>query len=153
MNNVIRAEGNAKVAMYTMLISAGINIVLDPIFIFYLNLGVKVAAFATVISQFVMMLWVLFHFLHKRSVVHLFFKNMKFEFHIVRAIVAIGMAPFAMHLASSLVQGVLNTQLVKYGDDIAVAANGILMSVTQVVFMCIICEYGHAAYCGVQLWS
>jgi Na+-driven multidrug efflux pump len=88
LNNVIRAEGNAKVAMYTMLISAGINIVLDPIFIFYLNLGVKVAAFATVISQFVMMLWVLFHFLHKRSVVHLFFKNMKFEFHIVRAIVA-----------------------------------------------------------------
>ncbi|MCF8358054.1 MAG: MATE family efflux transporter [Prolixibacteraceae bacterium] len=138
LNNVIRAEGNAKVAMYTMLISAGINIVLDPIFIFYLNLGVKGAAFATVFSQFVMMLWVLFHFLHKRSVVHLFFKNMKFDFQIVKAIVAIGMAPFAMHLASSLVQGVLNTQLVKYGDDIAVAANGILMSVIQVVFMCII---------------
>ncbi len=138
LNNVIRAEGNAKVAMYTMLISAGINIFLDPIFIFYLNLGVKGAAFATVISQFVMMLWVLFHFLHKRSVVHLFFKNMKFDFQIVKAIVAIGMAPFAMHLASSLVQGVLNTQLVKYGNDIAVAANGVLMSVIQVVFMCII---------------
>ncbi|MBN1924915.1 MAG: MATE family efflux transporter [Prolixibacteraceae bacterium] len=138
LNNVIRSEGNAKTAMYTMLISAGLNIVLDPIFIFVFDMGVAGAAIATVISQFIMMIWVLLHFLQKRSVVHLQFRNLRLEFPIIKSIVAIGMAPFAMHLASSLVQGILNTQLVKYGNDIAVAANGILMSVAQVIFMCII---------------
>jgi len=138
LNNVIRSEGNARVAMYTMLISAGINLVLDPIFIFGFGMGVRGAAIATVISQMVMMVWVLLHFVQKRSVVALHWKNMRLEFPIIAGIVGIGMAPFAMQLASSLVQGTLNTQLVRYGNDIAVAANGILMSVVHVIFMCII---------------
>ncbi|HPR32638.1 MAG TPA: MATE family efflux transporter, partial [Prolixibacteraceae bacterium] len=138
LNNVIRSEGNARVAMYTMLISTGINLVLDPIFIFGFGMGVRGAAIATVISQMVMMVWVLLHFVQKRSVVALHWKNMRLEFPIIAGIVGIGMAPFAMQLASSLVQGTLNTQLVRYGNDIAVAANGILMSVVHVIFMCII---------------
>ena len=138
LNNVIRSEGNAKIAMYSMLISAGINIVLDPIFIFVFKMGVKGAAIATVISMIFMSLWVLLHFLKRRSVVFLHLKYMRLEFPIVRGIVAIGMAPFAMQLASSVVQAIFNTQLVKFGNDIAVAANGILASVINLIFMCIV---------------
>ena len=138
LNNVIRSEGNAKVAMYSMLISAGTNIILDPIFIFIFKMGVKGAALATVISMIIMSVWVMSHFLKKRSVVEFHFKNMKLDYAIIKGIVGIGMAPFAMQLASSLVQALLNTQLVRYGNDIAVAANGVVMSVSQMIFMCII---------------
>ncbi|MFA9392567.1 MAG: MATE family efflux transporter [Prolixibacteraceae bacterium] len=138
LNNVIRSEGNAKVAMYSMLISAGINIVLDPIFIFVFKMGVRGAAIATVISMVFMCVWVLRHFLKRHSVVFLHLKYMRLEYPIIKGIVAIGMAPFAMQLASSVVQAVFNIQLVKYGNDIAVAANGILASVINVIFMCIV---------------
>jgi len=138
LNNVIRAEGNARVAMYSMLISAGANIVLDPIFIFGFGMGVKGAAWATVISMMLMCVWVVLHFVQKRSVVHLHFKYMRLEWRIIKGIVAIGMAPFAMQLAASVVHGLFNTQLVKYGNDIAVAANGILMSVMSLIFMCVV---------------
>lgn len=137
LNNVIRSEGNAKIAMISMLISAGINIILDPIFIFVFKMGVKGAALATVISMVFMSLWVLRHFLKRKSVVFLHFKYMRLEFPIVKGIMAIGMAPFAMQLASSVVQAIFNTQLVKYGNDIAVAANGILASVINVILMSI----------------
>lgn len=138
LNNVIRSEGNAKVAMYSMLISAGINIILDPIFIFVFKMGVKGAAIATVISMVFMSVWVLMYFLKKHSVVALHLKYMRLEYPIIKGIMAIGMAPFAMQLASSVVQAIFNTQLVKYGNDIAVAANGILASVINVIFMCIV---------------
>ncbi|MDA3928009.1 MAG: MATE family efflux transporter [Prolixibacteraceae bacterium] len=138
LNNVIRSEGSAKVAMYSMLISAGLNIILDPIFIFVFDMGVKGAAYATVISMVVMSVWVLLHFLKKRSVVALHFKYMRLEWGVISGIVSIGMAPFAMQLASSIVHALFNIQLVKYGDDIAVAANGIIMSVMSMIFMCVV---------------
>lgn len=138
LNNVIRSEGNAKVAMYSMLISAGSNIILDPIFIFGFNMGVKGAALATVLSMVIMSIWVFLYFIKKRSVVSFHFKYMRLEYPIIKGIVAIGMAPFAMQMASSFVQALLNTQLVKHGNDIAVAANGIVMSISQMIFMCII---------------
>ncbi|MGF7141111.1 MATE family efflux transporter [Roseimarinus sediminis] len=138
LNNVIRSEGNAKVAMYSMLIGAGINIVLDPIFIFVLDMGVKGAAFATLISMMMMSVWVLSHFIRRRSVVDLHYKYMRLEFPVVKAIVAIGMAPFAMQLAASVVHALFNLQLVRFGNDIAVAANGILMSVMSMIFMCVV---------------
>lgn len=138
LNNVIRAEGNARVAMYSMLISAGINVILDPIFIFGFDLGVKGAAYATVISMFVMCIWVVLHFIQKRSTVALRLRYIRIDWKVIATIVAIGMAPFAMQLASSLVQGILNTQLIQFGGDIAVAANGILMSIMNMVFMTIV---------------
>ncbi len=138
LNNVIRAEGNAKVAMYSMLIGAGTNLVLDPIFIFTFKMGVKGAALATVISMMVMCLWVLLHFFSKRSEVSFFVRNMRLERKILLSILAIGMAPFSMQMASSVVQGILNTQLVTYGGDIAVAANGIIMGVMQMIIMSIV---------------
>jgi putative MATE family efflux protein len=138
LNNVIRAEGNARVAMYSMLISAGINVILDPIFIFGFGLGVKGAAYATIISMFVMCIWVVLHFVQKRSTVALRLRYIRIDWKVIATIVSIGMAPFAMQLASSLVQGILNTQLIQFGGDIAVAANGILMSIMNMVFMTIV---------------
>src|SRR5690554_3004052 len=75
MNNIIRSEGNAGIAMYSMLISAGANLVLDPIFIFWLGMGVKGAAYATVISWFLLAVWVVVHFRSNRSVVKLLRHN------------------------------------------------------------------------------
>lgn len=138
LNNMIRSEGNAKIAMYSMLISAGLNILLDPIFIFILDMGVKGAAWATLISQFVLMLWVLFHFTGNQSVIHLHIKNFKLENKIVWYIISIGFAPFSMQIAASLVQGMFNTQLVKYGNDIAIGAMGIINSYAMLIIMSII---------------
>ncbi|MDA3817009.1 MAG: MATE family efflux transporter [Prolixibacteraceae bacterium] len=138
LNNVIRSEGNARVAMKTMLLSAGSNIILDPIFIFGFGMGVKGAALATVVSMFFMSIWVLLYFIKGNSVVHLYLKNMKLRANIVRDIILIGMAPFSMQLAASVVQGLLNMQLVNYGNDIAVAANGIIMSVSSMILMSVV---------------
>lgn len=137
LNNIIRAEGNAKIAMYSMLISAGFNFVLDPIFIFGLDMGVKGAALATIISQFFLFIWVLYHFRNKHSVIKLKLKNFVPNFEIIHYIAAIGFAPFAMQMASSVVQGTSNTQLVNYGGDIAVGAMGVIMSVAMLFLMAI----------------
>jgi len=138
LNNVIRSEGNARIAMMSMIISAGTNIILDPIFIFWLDMGVKGAAYATVISMFVLMIWVLVHFRGSRSVVQLKNKNIRVNRGILVEIVAIGMAPFSMQIANSLVQGLLNKKLIDFGGDLAVGAMGIVNSVISLVIMAIV---------------
>lgn len=138
LNNLIRSEGNAKIAMYSMLISAGANLILDPIFIFGLNMGVKGAAYATIISMFLLCIWVIWHFRSHRSVLKLRLKNLKIVPEIVLYIVTVGFAPFAMQFASSFIQGTLNTQLIKYGGDLAVGAMGIINSIAMFIVMTII---------------
>jgi putative MATE family efflux protein len=138
LNNVIRSEGNARIAMMSMIISAGTNIILDPIFIFWLDMGVKGAAYATVISMFVLMVWVLAHFRGGRSVVKLKNKNVRVNRGILIEIVAIGMAPFTMQIANSFVQGLLNKKLIVFGGDLAVGAMGIVNSVVSLVIMAIV---------------
>jgi len=138
LNNLIRSEGNANIAMYSMLISAGLNLILDPIFIFVLNMGVKGAAWATIISQLVLMIWVIRHFRSKRSVIKLKSNNFKLEKEIIIYIITVGFAPFSMQMAASIVQGTFNTQLVKFGGDLAVGAMGIVMSVAMLIIMTII---------------
>lgn len=138
LNNVIRSEGNARIAMYSMLLSAGTNMILDPIFIFGLGMGVKGAAWATVISMFVLTLWVLLHFRSKRSVVRLHREHLKVDWKILGEITAIGMAPFAMQIAGSVVQGLLNKRLIEFGGDLAVGAMGIINSVGTLVVMTIV---------------
>ncbi len=138
MNNIIRSEGSPRNAMYSMIISAGINVVLDPIFIFGFDMGVKGAAIATVISQFVLMVWVVSHFRSKRSVLRLKLRNMKLDWSIIWQIITIGMAPFAMQIAGSLVQATYNTQLIRYGEDVAVGAMGIINSVAILIVMAIV---------------
>lgn len=138
LNNVIRSEGNARIAMISMILSSVTNIILDYIFIFQFGMGVKGAAYATIISMFVLMVWVLIHFSSKRSVVKLRKKNIRFDYKITAEIVAIGMAPFAMQIANSLVQGLLNKKLIVFGGDLAVGAMGIINSVITLIIMIIV---------------
>ncbi|MDE5424269.1 MATE family efflux transporter [Ancylomarina sp. DW003] len=138
MNNLIRSEGNAKIAMYSMLISAGTNIVLDPIFIFWFDMGVAGAAWATIISQLVLCVWVIRHFISSSSVIKLRKVNFKLNGQIILYIITIGFAPFSMQIAGSFVQGLYNIQLIKFSSDIAIAAMGIINSVAMLVVMTIV---------------
>ena len=138
LNNVIRSEGNAKIAMVSMILSSVTNLILDPVFIFWLDMGVKGAAYATIISMFVLMVWVLTHFRSKRSVIKLRRRNININWKILGQITAIGMAPFSMQIANSFVQGLINKQLIIYGGDLAVGAMGIINSVAMLVVMSII---------------
>ena len=138
LNNVIRSEGNARIAMYSMILSAGLNMVLDPIFIFWFGLGVKGAAYATVISMMALTVWVLGHFYSKRSVVKLRPKHFRLEAGIIKEILAIGMAPFFMQTANSAVQALINTKLIRFGGDLAVGAMGIINSVVTLIVMSIV---------------
>lgn len=138
LNNACRAEGNPKTAMYSLFISAGTNTILDPIFIFGFGMGVKGAAIATIISQFVLCIWVVAHFYSKRSALKLHFVNLRPNWQIIYYIITIGFAPFSMQMAASAVQAVLNTQLIRYGGELAVGAMGIINSVAQLLVMSII---------------
>lgn len=138
LNNVIRSEGNARIAMWSMILSAGTNIILDPIFIFWLDMGVKGAAWATIISMFILMIWVLAHFRGKKSVVKLRNKYVRIDTQIFVEIIAIGMAPFSMQVANSMVHGLLNHRLIEFGGDLAVGAMGIINSVSSLVIMTIV---------------
>lgn len=135
MNNFIRGEGNPKIAMLTMLIGAITNIILDPIFIFVLDLGIRGAAFATIISQGISSAWVLYYFLGGKSLLKIRRKNLRLRLNIVGGIFAIGSAPFLMQVAASGITALLNNQLLFYGGDIAIAAFGAINSVTMLVLM------------------
>ncbi len=138
LNNIIRAEGNARIAMFSMIISAGTNMVLNPIFIFGFRMGVKGSAYATVISMMILTAWVLLHFRSSKSVVKLKPGNIGFNLKILFEILAIGMAPFFMQIANSIVQGLLNTKLIAFGGDLAVGAMGIVNSVQTLIIMAIV---------------
>ncbi len=138
LNNVIRSEGNARIAMVSMLLSSATNVVLDYIFIFKFNMGVKGAAYATIISMFVLMIWVIAHFRGKRSVIKLKRKYIRVNWPILLEITAIGLAPFSMQIANSLVQALLNTKLIQHGGDLAVGAMGIINSVITLFIMSIV---------------
>lgn len=137
MNNFIRAEGNPKAAMYTMIIGAVLNTILNPIFIFGLHLGVAGSALATVISQFVTSAWVLYYFLGNKAMLKLRLRNLKLEWIFVKDILAIGISPFSMQLVGSFVTVFLNKSLANYGGDIPIAAMGIITSVAMLIFMLI----------------
>jgi putative MATE family efflux protein len=138
MNNIIRAEGNPRIAMVSMIISAGTNMVLNPIFIFGFGWGVKGSAIATVISMIVLSIWVLVHFRSTKSVVKLKVENIRFDNKILFEILGIGMAPFFMQIANSVVQGLINSKLIAFGGDLAVGAMGIVNSVLTMIIMAIV---------------
>ncbi len=136
LNHSIRSDGNPKTSMYTMILGASINIILDPIFIFGLNLGIKGAAYATVISQFVALCWVLSYFTRSnKSTIKLSLSSMKFDARIMKGILAIGMAPFAMQVASSIVSVISNKSLMAYGGDLAIGAMAIVTSICSIFIM------------------
>lgn len=135
MNNFIRGEGNPKIAMYTMLIGAALNLALDPLFIFVFGWGLEGAALATVISQAASAVWVLSYFLGGKSLLKLHLKNLKLQWPVVWSIIELGSAPFFMQIASSAVITILNHQLGAYGGDVAISAMGVVFSVTMLFLM------------------
>lgn len=135
MNNFIRAEGNPKTAMLTMIIGALTNVILDYLFVIIFNWGVEGAAFATIISQGVSAAWVLFYFLKNKGTLKLKRKNFSLKFSTTIAILSIGSAPFAMQLASSLFNAIINTNLNTYGGPVAIASMGIISSICMLVLM------------------
>ncbi|MEG0307799.1 MAG: MATE family efflux transporter [Clostridium sp.] len=136
LNNSIRSDGNPKFSMFTMVIGAAVNIILDPIFIFVFNLGIEGAAYATVISQFIAGCWVLYYFtLSKKSSIKLEFTNLKLDKIIMKNILLIGMSPFLMQVASSIVSIIANKSLMTYGGDLAIGAMAIITSVYSIFIM------------------
>lgn len=135
MNNFIRSEGNPKVAMYTMLIGAIINTILDPIFIFGFNWGMQGAAFATIISQAVSAIWVFRYFLGGNSLLKIHKKDLKLKISVIRGILALGVAPFAMQIAASIQNFIMNTSLATYGGDIAISGMGVVISIMTLLVM------------------
>lgn len=135
LNNIIRGEGNPRIAMFTMIIGAVINIILDAFFIFVLKLGVSGAALATVIGQIVSSAWVLYYFLGKKSLLRFSLKNTILDMRIIKGVFGIGVSPFAMQIAGSIIIILFNNQLLIYGGDVAIAVMGIIQSVLMVILM------------------
>lgn len=135
MNNFIRAEGNPKTAMFTMLIGAVTNIILDYLFIFIFNLGIKGAAAATVISYAVNSIWVMHYFLSGKSQLKLKKEHFKLKTPLVKTILMVGFPTFVLQVTASLQQLILNKSLAFYGGDMALASIGIIMSITAILVM------------------
>jgi len=138
LSNVIRAEGNPRKAMYVVLINAGTNIILDVVFILLWGWGVRGAAIATVISQAVSAAIVLIHFRSPHSTLKLRFQNIPLRFLLVKGIFSIGMAPFAMQLAASVVNTLFNQNLAQYGGDPAIGAYGIIGAIANFLILPVI---------------
>lgn len=131
LNAFISAQGFAKTSMMTVLIGAICNIILDPIFIFGFNMGVSGAALATIISQSLSMIWILFFLTGKKTTLKIRKKNLRLSKNIILPSIALGLAPFIMQSTESLIAICFNSSLLKYGGDIAVGAMTILTSVMQ----------------------
>lgn len=131
MSTFITAQGFTKVSMLSVLIGAVSNIILDPIFIFALDMGVEGAALATVLSQAFSCIWVLLFLCGKKTVLRLRAENMRLRAKIILPCVALGMAAFIMQGSESVISVCFNSSLLKYGGDVAVGAMTILTSVMQ----------------------
>ena len=131
MNAFITAQGFAQIGMRTVLIGAVANIVLDPLFIFALNMGVRGAALATIISQCLSGVWVLLFLPGAMTVLRLKKENIRIAPALVLPCVALGSATFIMQASESVISMCFNSSLLKYGGDIAVGAMTILSSVMQ----------------------
>lgn len=135
MNNYIRALGSPKTSMLTMLIGALLNTILDPIFIYIFHWGIRGAAIATVFSQFVSSVWVLYYFFGGKSYLKIRFRNMRLHFGTVAKILSLGFPPFIMQIAASVMNTIMNRKLQLYGGDIAISAMGITSSVNMMILM------------------
>ena len=135
MNAYITAQGFTVVGMKTVLIGAGLNTVLDPVFIFAFNMGVRGAALATILSQAVSAVWVLKFLTGPKTKWRLRAVNLRPRAKVVLPSLALGMSPFIMQATESLITVCFNSSLLKYGGDIAVGAMTVLSSIMQFAMM------------------
>lgn len=135
LNNMLRSTGHPLKSMTATIMAVLINIVLDPIFIFWLDMGVSGAALATVLSQVLAVCWQITVFFDKREAIHFTSGIWRLEPTLTRKMFAIGLSPFLMNLASCFVMVILNNQLKRYGGDLAIAAYGVINRFVFVFFM------------------
>lgn len=135
LNNFIRGEGNPRAAMFTMFIGAFTNIILDYVFIFPMQMGVKGAAWATIIGQILSCIWVVRYFLTENALLRLTRETLKVDMHYCKQIFALGVSPFAMQLVASGINIIFNNFLKIYGGDLATSSMSVIYSVSQIAFM------------------
>lgn len=135
MNHFIRADGSPKTAMLSMLLGAGTNIILDPIFIYGLNWGMEGAALATILSQAVSFTWVVAYFTGKRCRINLKLKLIRPHWKIIKTIASLGLPAFLLQIANSVLNVILNKTLLQYGGDLGISAMGIVNSLQTLLFM------------------
>lgn len=131
LNAFITAQGFAKTSMLTVTIGAVTNIILDPILMFGFGMGVKGAALATIISQAISAVWVIWFLMGKRSQLTIRKENLKIDLKVFLPCIALGMSPFVMQATESILVITFNSSLQHYGGDLAVGAMTILSSVMQ----------------------
>jgi putative MATE family efflux protein len=124
LNSMLRSIGHPRISMYATILAVSLNIVLDPIFIFVMDMGVRGAALATIISQIVSVIVEMIIFLNPKEVIHFHRGIWRLRRDITMRALGIGLAPFLMHMAACFVVIVLNNQLKRYGGDMAIATFG-----------------------------
>lgn len=134
LNNLARSEGKAKIAMTTMILSAVINIILDAVFIFHLNMGIRGAALATVIAYFAATLFLVIHFTNGKSTLRLKMKEIRYHHGIQKSIAAVGSASFVRQSSMSFVFIVMNNTLGHYGGDTSIAVYGVVLRLIMLIF-------------------
>ena len=135
LNYFINTQGFNKFGLCTTLFGAGLNIILDPILIFYFNMGIKGAALATVLSQGVSCIWVLSFFLGKRTILHIHLKYMKLKWSIIKEILKLGAAPFFMWISEGFLTIAFNQQLLRFGGSLAVSGMTMLISMYDFILL------------------
>jgi putative MATE family efflux protein len=135
MNNFINSQGFGKTGMFTVLLGAVLNIILDPVLIFGFHMGVRGAAVATVISQGASALWVLKFLTGKKAILKLSRDAMRIDVKLVKEIVLLGAAGFIMYITNGTVQIVCNAMLSRYGGDVYVGIMTVINSVREIITM------------------
>ncbi|MFZ7131850.1 MAG: MATE family efflux transporter [Eubacteriales bacterium] len=138
MNNFIRADGNPNIAMLTMFLGAGVNIILDPLLIFGFNMGMSGAALATILAQAISTVWVVSYFIGKSSKHKLKREYTRLRLDFVTKIATLGLPGFFMQLANSLLNMILNKSLIIYGGNIAISGMGVINSLLTIFLMPVI---------------
>jgi len=138
MNNFIRAEGNPRTAMATMIIGSVLNVLLAPLFIFGFSWGMAGAGLATALSQAVSAIWVMLYFVLGKSTLKIRRENFRVDMATTRKMMALGSAFFAMQFSQSILSAIMNTSLGIYGGDVAISGMGIVISLMTLIMMPIV---------------
>ncbi len=139
LNHILRSTGHPKMAMYTMLSTVLLNIALNALFMYVLGMGVKGAAYATIISQFVALIWLIIVFSIPKGKIYFRKGIYKLDTKLVKNIFGIGFSPFVLNALTSVIVVVINQQLFKFGGDMALGAYGII---NRLWFTCIMIVVG-----------
>ena len=138
MNAVLRAAGKPRQAMYSVLFTVGMNILLILVFVWWMRLGIKGAAMATICAQSMALCWQFWLFSNPNELLHLKRGIYRLKADLVKNIISIGISPFLMNATSCVIVIFMNNQFVRYGGDMGVGAYSIANSVVMVFFMFVI---------------